>query len=86
MLMDALARSSDELTEIAASLAGDEEVDLPYLGKTFRFPRSFFLVHAIEHGAEHRTEIKVALGSIGVETPNLDGWEWAAAAGYGREV
>src|SRR5207248_10431127 len=27
-------------------------------GKTYEYPKSFFLLHAIEHGVEHRTEIK----------------------------
>jgi uncharacterized damage-inducible protein DinB len=53
---------------------------------TYRYPKRFFLVHALEHGVEHRTEVKVALGYIGVETPDLDGWPYSAAAEYGRVV
>src|SRR6266850_788509 len=64
----------------------DEIVALPYQGKTYEYPKSFFLLHAIEHGVEHRTEIKVTLALIGIETPDLDGWFYAPAAGYGREV
>ncbi len=40
----------------------------------------------LAHGVEHRTEIKVALGHIGVETPDLDGWSYAPVAGYGEDV
>jgi uncharacterized damage-inducible protein DinB len=72
--------------EIAERLEEDTEVDLPYSGRVFRFPASFFLAHAAEHGGEHRTEIKLALAQLGVETPDLDGWAYAAAAGYGQEV
>lgn len=85
-LLALATQSSDELVAIAESLDHDEDVDLPWMGKTYRFPKSFFLVHAVEHGAEHRTEIKVALASLGVETPDLDGWSYAAVAGFGREV
>ena len=35
---------------------------------------------------EHRTEIKVTLAQAGVETPDLDGWFYSEAAGFGREV
>jgi len=88
--VDALAvvatRSSDELVRIAESLDADVEVDLPWMGKTYRFPTSFFLLHALEHGVEHRTEIKLALAQQGVATPDLDAWAYAAAAGYGRQV
>ena len=61
-------------------------VDLSYMAKTYRFPVRFFLVHAAEHSLEHRTEIKVALASLGIETPDLDGWNYAAAMWYGEEV
>jgi uncharacterized damage-inducible protein DinB len=85
-VIDVAKTTSDELIAIAAALGEDREVDLPYMGKVYRFPVSFFLVAAIEHGVEHRTEVKVALAQLGVATPDLDGWFYAAAAGYGREV
>jgi uncharacterized damage-inducible protein DinB len=86
MLLDVATRMGDELIEIADGLAEDVHVDLPYTGKVHRIPKSFFLVHAMEHGVEHRTEIKVALGHLGIATPELDGWAYAAATGIGREV
>jgi uncharacterized damage-inducible protein DinB len=85
-LIELVEKTGEELITIAQQLQGDEEVDLPYLGKSYRFPKRFFLAHAIAHGIEHRTEVKVALAHIGVETPDLDGWPYAEAAGYGREV
>ena len=88
--IDALAEvateTSDELIAIAEALDEDVEVDLPYMGNVHAIPKSFFLVHAMEHGVEHRTEIKVALGAIGVPTPDLDGWAYAAANNIGRKV
>ena len=78
--------TSDKLLDIAMHLQNGEEVLLPYQDKRYKFPKRFFLVHAIEHGAEHRTEVKVALSQIGVETPDLDGWNYAESAGYGQEV
>ena len=35
---------------------------------------------------EHRTELKIALAQMGIETPDLDGWNYAMARGYGQEV
>jgi uncharacterized damage-inducible protein DinB len=78
--------SSTELIEIARTLDPEALVDLPYQGKVYRYPARFFLVHAMEHGTEHRTEIKVALNHLGIETPDLDGWRFAAEKGYGEEV
>jgi uncharacterized damage-inducible protein DinB len=85
-LLNLAGQSSEDLIAIAEGLDADRDVDLPFLGKVYRFPASFFLVHAMAHGVEHRTEIKVALGQRGIETPDLDGWSYATAAGFGREV
>ncbi len=85
-LLELTNQSGDALIAIAEGLDVDREVDLPYLGTVYRFPASFFLVHAMAHGVEHRTEIKVALGQRGIATPDLDGWPYAVAAGYGHEV
>lgn len=85
-LIEIINHTSDELIAIADELAYDEEVDLPFGGKLYRFPKRFFLVHALAHSVEHRTEVKVALAHIGVETPDLDGWGYSAVRGYGQEV
>ena len=86
VLHQVAASSGDDLITIAADVDEEELVALPYGGKTYEYPKSFFLLHAIEHGVEHRTEIKVTLALIGVETPDLDGWLYSEAAGYGREI
>jgi uncharacterized damage-inducible protein DinB len=85
-LIEIAGATSDELIAIAGTLTEDREADLAYMGKTYRFPVSFFLTHALEHGVEHRTEIKVALSQLGVATPDLDGWAYATAMGCGRVV
>jgi uncharacterized damage-inducible protein DinB len=83
---DVLASTGDELIAIAASVDEDELVVLPYQGKRYEYPKGFFLLHAFQHGVEHRTEIKVTLALNGIDTPDLDGWFYSEAAGYGREV
>jgi uncharacterized damage-inducible protein DinB len=85
-LIEIALDTSDELMKIAEALDEDVEVDLPFMGRVFRFPRTFFLVHALEHGVEHRAEVKIALAQLGVETPDLDGWMYATAAGFGKQV
>jgi len=87
---DALARiareSADALVGAARRSPPDAEVELPYGRRRYRYPVRFFLVHAVEHGVEHRTEIKLQLGQQGIETPDLDGWPFAESRGYGAEV
>ena len=81
-----IASTSDELITIAEQLKDNQLIDLSYQGKTYRYPKRFFLVHAMEHSTEHRTEVKVALAHIGIETPDLDGWNYSLSAGYGQEI
>ena len=85
-LLDVATRSSDDLIAIAGDLDAGTEVELPYQGRRFRYPTRLFLVHALEHGVEHRTEIKLVLGHRGIETPDLDAWLYSDFAGYGAEV
>lgn len=85
-LIEMVEITSEELIAIAQNLIDDEEVALPYQGSSYLYPKRFFLVHALEHGVEHRTELKVALAHMGIETPDLDGWFYSEAAGYGQVV
>jgi uncharacterized damage-inducible protein DinB len=85
-LVDLAGSTSRELLSIAEHLDDVSEVDLPYLGQTYRYPVRFFLVHAAEHGVEHRTEVKLNLADAGLATPDLDGWEYGDWAGYGAPV
>ena len=82
-LIDVVKKTSDELLAVAEELEQDQDVELPYLGTVYRFPLAFILTHAFEHGVEHRTEVKVGLGQLGISTPDLDGWAYANAVGYG---
>ncbi|HZQ37988.1 MAG TPA: DinB family protein [Dehalococcoidia bacterium] len=82
-LIAIVRETSDALIAIAAALERDTDVALPWQGSVYRYPTSFFLVHALEHGVEHRTEIKLALAQLGIATPDLDGWRFSDAMGYG---
>jgi uncharacterized damage-inducible protein DinB len=84
VLIDVATVTSDELLAVAEELEQDRNVELPYLGTTYRFSLAFILTHALEHGVEHRTEVKVGLGQLGIPTPDLDGWAYADMAGYGN--
>jgi uncharacterized damage-inducible protein DinB len=80
------AATSEELISIAEHLDPESEVDLPFFGSRYRYPIRFFLIHAAEHGVEHRTEVKLNLANVGFSTPDLDGWIYGEYAGYGAEV
>jgi hypothetical protein len=71
-LIHIATQSADELIAIAEAL-DDVGIGLPWQGKVYNLPKSFFLVHAMEHGVEHRTWAKVPLASMDIATPDLDG-------------
>lgn len=85
-LIEIARETGDQLIAVARDVTEDRDIELSYMGKSHRIPVSFFLVHAVEHGVEHRTEVKVALAARGIETPDLDGWAYASASGIGREA
>lgn len=85
-LIELVTASSDELIAIAEAVDLDSDVDLPFQGKAYRYPRTFFLLHAMAHGVEHRTEIKNTLARDGIATPDLDAWVYSTVRGWGREV
>jgi uncharacterized damage-inducible protein DinB len=38
------------------------------------------------HGTEHRSQVATILTTLGIEPPELSGWEWGLAAGKMRKV
>jgi len=49
-------------------------------GHPFAIPAAVFLIQAINHATEHRSQIKTILTQHGVEPPDLDGWAYDAAS------
>jgi uncharacterized damage-inducible protein DinB len=80
------AETSEALTAAASALDVDADVVLSYQGKGHRYPKSFFLLHTIQHGIEHRTQIGMMLAQLGCDAPDLDGWAFAEHAGLGGEI
>ncbi|HUU61154.1 MAG TPA: DinB family protein [Acidimicrobiia bacterium] len=44
------------------------------------------LVQAFNHATEHRSQICTILTTLGIEPPDLSGWEWGLADGRMRRV
>ena len=77
------AHGDAQLEEAAAQAGEDREVhvtgdDPP---GTWRMPVSLFLLQAINHGTEHRSQVATILTQLGVEPPNMDGWTYLDASG-----
>lgn len=72
-----------ELVALASETAADSEVVLRHDGLAHRYPVRLLFCNVVEHGIRHRTEIALSLTSIGVSVPDLDGWAFGRAMGYG---
>ena len=74
--------------EEAASAHPEREVDVTGDDPpgVWRMPVSLFLIQAINHGTEHRSQIATILTQIGVEPPEMDGWTYFETSGQLKPV
>ncbi len=73
----------DSQLEGAAQSPSDRDVEVTGddpVG-TWRMPVSLFLVQAINHGTEHRSQVATILTQLGIEPPDMDGWTYFDASG-----
>jgi uncharacterized damage-inducible protein DinB len=45
-------------------------------------PVSLFLLQAVNHGTEHRSQVATILTQLGVEPPEMDGWTYFFESGH----
>jgi uncharacterized damage-inducible protein DinB len=82
-LAERFARGNARLEEAAARGVQDREVEVSGddpVG-TWRMPVSLFLVQAINHGTEHRSQVATILTRLGIEPPPMDGWTYFGDGG-----
>jgi uncharacterized damage-inducible protein DinB len=48
----------------------------------WQMPLGLFLVQAINHGTEHRSQIATILTQLGVQPPEMDGWTYFEESGH----
>ena len=71
------ARQSGEgFVAYAETVEDNPTLQVTWRGQSYEMPAALFLVQAINHATEHRTQIKTALTQAGITPPELDGWTW----------
>jgi uncharacterized damage-inducible protein DinB len=86
LLRERAARSGAALIEAAAALDPAATWTSDWQDQTYTSRKLVALLQAINHGTEHREQIKHALTVAGVEPPEIDGWAYSFAAGLIRPV
>jgi uncharacterized damage-inducible protein DinB len=82
---DTLAEMVSTNTEAfvaAAPGAGERLIHLDVdTEEPFDSDEAVILVQAFNHATDHRSQICTILTALGIEPPDLSGWEWSLAAG-----
>ena len=61
---------------MAGSFETDAVVDTYHRGDSTRVRVVTFFMQAVDHGCEHRTQVRHALTILGYEPPDLDAWSY----------
>jgi len=69
-------QSGERFIAYAGTVEGNPILDVTWHGQTYKMPTAFYLVQAINHSTEHRSQVKIALTQAGISPPELDGWTW----------
>jgi len=88
ILAERFARGDTQLEEAAAKAGEDRKVQVTGDDPpgTWSMPVSLFLLQAVNHGTEHRSQVATILTHIGVEPPEMDGWTYFFASGHMVDV
>ena len=75
-MMNSVRETGAGLIEWAPKLKAEDMVEVDWEGTPRLVPRTILLTQALFHAAEHREQIKAIMTQIGVEPPDLQGWEF----------
>jgi uncharacterized damage-inducible protein DinB len=78
------AASGQALIELAGTYDADAILDTTFRGQPLTLPAIVLFTQALDHGGEHRTQVRHALTILGYEPPQIDAWSWDDAIN-GRE-
>lgn len=66
------------LIEWAGKIQPDDAVTVDWEGTPRSVPKAILLTQVINHATEHREQVKAILTELGIEPPDLQGWEFFA--------
>jgi uncharacterized damage-inducible protein DinB len=83
-LAERFVHGDAQLEEAATRASQDREVQVTGDDPpgTWWMRVSLFLLQAVNHGTEHRSQVATILTQLGVEPPEMDGWTYFFASGH----
>ena len=85
-LKDAARWTNDELLLLALSARQDTLVREPPPHYMFQYRLASLMVQAINHATEHRVQIATITTQLGMEPPDMSGWQYMVETGEFQEL
>ena len=85
MLKDAARWASDELLLLALSARKESSVRQRPPRQLIEYKLASLIVQAISHSTEHRTQISAIITQLGMEPPDMSGWNYMEEIGELQE-
>jgi uncharacterized damage-inducible protein DinB len=87
LLKESICWAGDELLQLAISARADTIVEVRRPDEPiYRYPLASFLVQAINHSTEHRTQISTIITQLGMQPPSMSGWTYMREIGEFQEL
>ena len=86
VLKDAARWTSDELFQLAISARQDTSVRQRPPRQPFTYKLASLIVQAVSHSTEHRTQISAIITQLGMEPPDMSGWQYMEEIGELQEL
>ena len=74
-----IRRSGAGLIEVAGRADKIGRIRVAWDDQAWQFPASIILIQAINHATEHRAQIMTIITQLGIEPPDVSGWEYGVA-------
>lgn len=85
-LKDAARWASDELLLLALAARQETSVHQRPPRPADVYPLASLIVQALTHSTEHRTQIAAIITQLGLEPPDMSGWQYMAEMGQIQEA
>jgi uncharacterized damage-inducible protein DinB len=86
VLKDAVRWAGDELLQLALSARKDTSVRQRPPRQLFEYKLASLMVQAVSHSTEHRTQISTIITQLGMEPPDMSGWQYMEEIGELQEL
>ena len=84
-LKDAVRWTNGELLQLAISARQDTLVREHEAAEIFEYTLASLMVQAINHATEHRAQISAIITQLGMEPPDMSGWQYMVETGEFQE-